>query len=75
MELMTKYRNLYQASINAIAEKTVAEIIDIGHWKSSSETFRFETAADIVQHKVMTGQCQIIDYAEAMERWKAAGVK
>jgi hypothetical protein len=63
-----------QASINAIAEKTVAEVIKIGRWKSSNETIRLENEAESIQRKVINGQCQIIDYKEAVRKWKAAGI-
>ena len=64
-----------QVSMNAVAKDSVAEIIKIGQWKSSHETIRLEAAADAVQRKVITGQCQIIDYAEAVKRWKHEGLK
>jgi hypothetical protein len=82
MDLMTKYRNIYnevskdqfQEEINRAANSAVADIIKIGHWKSSHETIRLENEAEAIQRKVINGQCQIIDYKEAVRKWKMAGL-
>jgi argininosuccinate synthase len=81
MDLMTKYKTIYSEvngdkllqQVNTIAETAVADVIKIGRWKSSHETIRLDAAADIMQRKVMTGQCKLIYFKGALERWKAAG--
>jgi hypothetical protein len=83
MDLMTKYRNIYnevskdhlQEEINSAANNVVADIIKIGRWKSSNESIRLEDEAEAIQRKVMNGQCQVIDYQEAVRKWKSAGIK
>ena len=79
---MTKYRNIYnevskdqlQEEINRAANSAVADVIKIGRWKSLNETIRLENEAEDIQRKVINGQCKIIDYKEAVRKWKAAGI-
>ena len=81
MDLMTKYKNIYsevsgdqlQSEINRIAKKTIADIINIGQWKSSTETIRFEAQADKIQKDVIFGKGKLIDFKSACERWKKEG--
>lgn len=62
MDLMTKYRNIY----NSVSGNQSQEEIN--------RTLRLENEADVTQRKVMNGQCQIIDFSEAAKKWKAAGL-
>lgn len=83
MDLMTKYKNIHnevsgtnlQAEIDKIAKTKVADIINIGRWKSSNETIRLEAETDKIQHEVIFGRGKLIDFNEACERWKKAGIK
>ena len=83
MDLMTKYKNIYegvsadhlQDEMGKIATTTVADIINIGRWKSSDETIRLESQADQIQHGIMSGKGKLIDFTEAVMRWKNAGIK
>lgn len=80
---MTKYKNIYnevsgtnlEAEIDKIAKTTVADIINIGRWKLSSETIRLEGEANKIQHEIISGKGKLIDYREALKRWKQEGIK
>ena len=69
-----RQKNL-NTSINAIADKTVADIINIGRWKSSRETIRREGEANKIQHEIISGKGKLIDFREAVKRWKQEGIK
>jgi hypothetical protein len=83
MDLMTKYKNIYnevsgsnlQAEIDKIAKTTVADIINIARWKSSNEMIRLEAETGKIQDDVISGRGKLIDFKEACERWEKAGIK
>lgn len=61
--------------LSSIADIAVRDIVKSKKWNASPETLRLEDEADTIQRKVMAGRCKVIDYQEAVRRWKSAGIR
>jgi hypothetical protein len=68
-------RDSLQQVINATAETTVAEIIQIGRWQHSPATRAAEDSAVKIQKGILSGNGKLIDFKEACEKWKKAGIE
>jgi len=68
-------RDSLQVVINATAETTVAEIIQIRKWKDSPASRATEAEANRIQKDILSGKGKLINFKEACEKWKREGTK
>lgn len=64
-----------QEAINDIAANAVQDIIKAGKWTPSKETEKAEAEAVKIQHNIIEGKGQLIDFKEVVEKWKKKGMK
>ncbi len=61
--------------MTATCDAAVKEIINIGKWTETDVTRNLEKDIVKVQKEVMSGRGKLIDFRQACQRWKAAGIK
>jgi Tfp pilus assembly pilus retraction ATPase PilT len=59
----------------ATCEQAVTEVIKLNRWKNTPDVIALGAAADAKYKNVLVGQGKLLDFQEAIEKWKKAGTR
>ena len=68
-------RGMLQDVMIERCKTAVAEVIELGRWRDSDKTRHLEQIVQKEYKSVLAGQGQLIDFHEAVEKWKAEGIR
>lgn len=88
MSMMDKYKSRLKSSaptperkqtLDMVMTATIIafrnEIIRSGTWNPSPETHKAEAEIEAIQRNIFEGKGKLLDFREACEKWKRAGMR